>query len=112
MNGGDLKQKISFFEYALISDGAGGFIASEYKVLILETWASIKQIRATRTAENLQEGINSVFEIRLRQRAGFNPRSNYMITWDDKIFTITGIEENVAKENYWILTVVTNGTGI
>lgn len=108
MNGGKLKKKISFFEYQKIPDGAGGFLPSETKLIRLKTFAEVKQIKATRTAENLQETINSVFALKLRQRANFYPKSDYIVEWDGRLCNITGVDEDVEKEKYWIVTVVTN----
>lgn len=129
MNGGKLTQKIAFFDNTLVSDGAGGFtsasdilldetiltnetlIGDASEVLVLETWSSVKQIKASRVAENLQEGINAVYEIKLRQRAGFNPQSNYTVKWDGKSGQIIEVTED-EKEKQWVLIVVTRGTGI
>lgn len=109
MNGGQLKQKIKFFDFGKISDGAGGFTTGGLKVLILDTLASVKQIKASRTAENLQETINSVYEIKLRQRAGFMPKSDYIVEWDGKVCEITGFTEDIEKgSKFWLITVVSN----
>ena len=109
MNGGLLKEKVSFFEFGLTSDGAGGYTLAGTKVLKLETLASVKQIKASRTAENLQEVINSVYEIKIRQRAGFMPKSDYIVEWDGKVCEITGFTEDVEKRNtFWLITVVSN----
>lgn len=131
MNGGKLTQKISFFDNTLVSDGAGGFLTGETsdlffdttvisdltginttgEFLVLQTIASVKQIKASRVAENLQASINAVYEIKLRQRAGFNPQSKYTVKWDGKICNIVEITED-EKEKQWVLIVVSRGTGI
>lgn len=108
MNGGKLQKKISFFDYSLIQDGAGGFTTTGARILKLETFASIRQIKASRTSENLQEVINSVYEIKLRQRSGFMPKSDYIVQWDNHICNITGVEEDIEKQKQWVLTVVSN----
>lgn len=112
INGGKLNRKVSFFENVLVSDGAGGFIEGS-EALVLTTWSSIRQIKASRVAENLQESINAVYEIKLRQRAGFNPQSNYTVKWDSsKVCEITEITEDVDGEKQWVLIVVSRGTGL
>lgn len=112
INGGKLTQKISFFDNTLISDGAGGFTPGDTETLVLETISSIKQIKASRVAENLQEGINAVYEIKLRQRAGFNPQSNYTVKWQGKVCEIVEISEDVETAKQWVLIVVSRGTGV
>lgn len=112
INGGKLNKKISFFDNTLISDGAGGFVGGDTEIEVLTTWSSIKQIKASRIAENLQEGINTVYEIKLRQRAGFNPQSDYTIKWDGKVLEIVEITEDVDTEKQWILIAVSRGQGI
>lgn len=112
VNGGKLTQKISFFDNVLVKDGAGGFEPGDSEVLVLETLSSIRQIKASRVAENLQESINAVYEIKLRQRAGFNPESNYTVKWDGKTLEIVEITEDVEYEKLWILVCIHRGTGI
>jgi len=112
INGGKLTQKISFFDAALISDGAGGFLPGPEESEVLTTWSSIRQIKASRTAENLQEGIDAVYEIKLRQRANFNPQSNYTILWDNKNLEIIEITEDVEQSKQWVLIAVNRGTGL
>lgn len=108
MNGGKLKKGVKFFEYQKVSDGAAGYVPSDTKLIRLKTFAEITQIKATRTAENLQETINSVFTLSLRQRANFYPKSDYIVEWDGRICNITGVDQDVKREKYWVITVVTN----
>ena len=75
MTGGKLIEKITFVKEILTKDGAGGF-SSATPTILLETYASIKQNRATRGAENLQEASNATYGIKLRKRASFKPYSN------------------------------------
>lgn len=112
INGGKLQHKISFFDNVLVADGAGGFNIANPEVLVLTTWASIRQIKASRVAENFQESINSVYEIKLRQRAGFNPKSNSTVKWDGKVCEIVEITEDVDTAKQWVLMVASRGTGI
>jgi|GEM_PF-3859661 len=112
MNGGKLTQQIHFLSYELVSDGAGGSVLDETPIHELCTYAQIRQIKASRVAENLQEGINAVYEIKLRQRCGFSPQGNYTIDWGDKSLEIVEITEDVAIPRQWVIIAIHRGTGI
>lgn len=112
INAGTLLRKISFFNNTLVSDGSGGIDADINPINLLTTWASIRQINASRVAEDLQEGINAVYEIKLRQRAGFNPQSNYTVQWEGKNCEITEITEDVDFKKQWVIVVVNRDTSI
>lgn len=110
-NGGKRQEKIKFLSFALVSDGAGGWLDSA-ATLVLETWSSVKQIKASRVAENYTEAILSVYEFKLLKRAGFEPQSNYTIEWRGDKYEITGINENVEDNREWALIGVYRGKGL
>ena len=108
MNAGRMISKVFFFETKKIEDGAGGFDSSIVENCLLETLAEVKQIRATRTAENLQEKINSVFEIKIKMRACFEPIVDYTIRMRSEDFDIVSIDKNLEKRE---LTLIVSGRG-
>lgn len=111
MNGGSLQQKIEFFEYELVPNGSGGFIPGD-PVLKLSTFAQIRQIKASRTAEALQTQLNSVYEMKLRKRNGFDPKTYQELKWRDENYAIIEVVEDVKDKQYWVLTVTGRGTGL
>jgi len=111
MNGGDLQKKVQFITYTKASDGAGGW-ENINPVTLLTTWCRARQIKASRTAENLQEGINAVYELKLRMRANFNPQSNYTVKFDNNEHNITEVVQDLKDRAFWLITVVHRGTGL
>lgn len=111
-NGGKRQEKIKFYSYPKVSDGAGGWVPGSTPTLVLETWASVKQIKASRQAENLQEAINSTYEFKLLKRAGFEPQSDYTIEWRSDKYNITGIAENVEENREWAIIGIHRGKGL
>lgn len=112
INAGTLKEKIKFIKIDLVSDGAGGFELNGAETIILDTFGSIKQIKASRQAENLQEAINAVYQIKIRMRAGFNPQSNYIIRWQNKDYSIISIEEDAVTIKEWTILIIKRGAGL
>lgn len=104
--------KVKFQTQVRLSDGAGGFVPGIEKITILDTFAKIKPIKATRVAENFQGAINSVYEIKLLKRAGFNPVSNLHVIWNDKDYSIVEIIENPKDTKEWLITVIDRGSGV
>jgi len=104
MNAGRLKQKIKFFDYTKVSDGAGGFTSTPS--LVLETIADIKAVRSEKTLEHLQEGLNQAFQIKLRMRRGFNPKQSYTVEYRGEQMKIVKIESDEFSRKEWTLIVV------
>lgn len=112
MNAGELQQKIQFVEFNRVSDGKGGFVPGAAPTVVVDTHARIKQIKASRTAENLQTQLNTVYELKLRKRPSFQPKTNQNIRWDGEDFNIIEIVEDVKDQQYWLITITGRGTGL
>lgn len=111
MDGGKLLNKIVFKKDTLVPDGGGGFVSGGFSD-VLETWAEIKQVKASRLAEHLQDKLKAVYEVRLRMRDGFDPMSYYSVEWRGKSYVINEVAEDVERSSYWLLKVVYNGDSI
>ena len=111
MNGGILQTKVNFIKYTRVKDGAGGWENID-PIIVLTTFCSVKQIKASRTAENFQEGINSVYELRLRMRACFNPQSDYTVKFNGEEYNIVEIVEDLKNKSFWLITIVKRGKGV
>jgi len=83
-----------------------------FENILLETWASIEQLKASRSAENFQEQINAVYELKMRKRSVFEPRSNQSVKWRGEYYSIVQIVEDVADKMYWLITIAGRGTGL
>lgn len=111
MNGGSLQQKIEFYAYDLVPNGSGGFNTGA-PLLKLQTFAQIRQVKASRTAEALQTQLNSVYEVKLRKRNGFDPKTYQTVRWEGEDFNITEVIEDVKDKMFWILTITGRGAGL
>lgn len=103
MNGGTLKQKVKFIDYTEVKDGAGGSIATP--VVILETWAQVKSIKSVKTLEALQDGLNSVYQVNIRMRKGFEPKQHFDVEYKGVNHVILTIESDEVDLREWILTI-------
>ena len=103
MNGGKLNKKVSFFDYTELPDGAGGFTSSA--ILVLSTWADVKSVKSAKTLEALQDGLNSVYQVTIRMRKGFEPKSHYDVEYKGTRFAILTIESDEIDLKEWVLTV-------
>ncbi|RZK61281.1 MAG: head-tail adaptor protein [Pedobacter sp.] len=103
MNGGTLKQKITFVDHNPVSDGAGGSISTPE--IVLETWAQVKPIKSVKTLEALQEGLNSVYQVNIRMRKGFDPKQHFDVIYKGITYVILTIESDEIDLREWILTI-------
>jgi SPP1 family predicted phage head-tail adaptor len=103
MNGGALKQKIAFVNHTEVSDGAGGSVSTPE--IVLETWAQVKAIKSAKTLEALQEGLNSVYQVNIRMRKGFEPKQHFDVIYKGVTYVILTIESDEIDLREWILTI-------
>lgn len=103
MNGGTLKQKIAFIDHTEVPDGAGGSISTPK--VVLETWAQVKSIKSVKTLEALQEGLNSVYQVNIRMRKGFDPKQHFDVIYKGINNVILTIESDEIDLKEWILTI-------
>ncbi|MNK65784.1 Phage head-tail joining protein [compost metagenome] len=104
MNGGSLTKKVKFFEYSYQPDGTGGQIATQ--VDLLETWAKVKSITSVKTLEALKEGLNQAYEVRLRMRNGFIPKSHYSVEYKGKEMVILKVFSDEESSKEWVIIMV------
>ncbi|MBO9671965.1 MAG: phage head closure protein [Sphingobacteriaceae bacterium] len=103
MNGGSLTKKVKFFEYSYQPDDAGGQIATP--VTVLETFGKVKSITSSKTLEALKEGLNQAFELRIRMRKGFTPKSHYSIEYKGREMVILKVISDEESSKEWIIII-------
>lgn len=81
-----LNNKIKFITNERVQDSAGGFdvVAKEE----LETWARIEQLQVSKDIEQAQQKLPEVYRVTIRDRAGFSPKVDNLVEWNNKQFII------------------------
>lgn len=86
MNIGRYDQKIEFLSEGTVSDGAGGYIPQE--VVILSTFAAIEQLPQSRSLEQVQMKLPSVFRVSIHHRQSFTPKVADIVRWKGERYNI------------------------
>jgi len=80
----------------VVKDPGGGTESSFVKYW--ETWAEVREIRATRVAENYQDRLKKVFALKVRYRSDKTVTSDMRIIIKGKDYAIDGID-NIEDAN-------------
>ena len=101
MNIGRYDQKITFISEGTTSDNYGGTTPTDE--VVLETFASIKQMSQSKTIEQSQLGLPSTYKVSVQYRAGFKPTVAMRIIWRNERYNITTTPEveNVRIQREW-----------
>ena len=105
MNIGRYDQKIIFVSEGTISDNYGGTTPTDE--VVLETFASIKQMSQSKTIEQSQLGLPSTYKVSVQYRAGFKPTVAMRIIWRNERYNIitTPEVENVRIQREWVFII-------
>ena len=101
MNIGRYDQKISFISEGVTSDNYGGTTPTEQ--VVLETFASIKQMSQSKTIEQSQLGLPATYKVSVQYRSGFTPTVAMRVIWRNVRYNITTTPEveNVRIQREW-----------
>lgn len=110
INSGRYDQRVSFILSGPDSDGHGGTTGGD-PVTVLETFASVKQIKSSRTLEQLQEILEAGYLIYVKYREGFTPTKNMVIDYRGTILTIHQIDLNAERHRReWAIVAIQDDT--
>ena len=101
MNIGRYDQKISFISDGVTSDNYGGTTPTDE--VVLETFASIKQMSQSKTIEQSQLGLPATYKVSVQYRSGFTPTVAMRVIWRNVRYNITTTPEveNVRLQREW-----------
>ena len=101
MNIGRYDQKISFISEGATSDNYGGTTPTEQ--VVLDTFASIKQMSQSKTIEQSQLGLPATYKVSVQYRSGFKPTEAMRVIWRNVRYNITTTPEveNVRIQREW-----------
>ena len=101
MNIGRYDQKISFISEGVTSDNYGGTTPTDE--VVLETFASIKQMSQLKTIEQSQLGLPATYKVSVQYRSGFTPTVAMRVIWRNVRYNITTTPEveNVRIQREW-----------
>lgn len=88
---GDLDQKIEFFEEQSTQDSSGNYVVTN--VLVLSTFAKIKQLKQSRKLEDAQLKFPATYDVTILNREGFFPNTNMIVKWRNDTYNITSTPE-------------------
>lgn len=82
-----MREIIAIHSHTTAEDGAGGLDATE--VQLLKTYAYVRYLRSSRTAEANQAALQQVIEVKIWKRLDFTPAVGQIIKWQGKSFAVT-----------------------
>jgi head-tail adaptor len=88
---GDLDQRIEFFEEQSTQDDSGNYVVTN--VLVLSTFAKIKQLKQSRKLEDAQFKFPATYDVTILNREGFFPNTNMVVKWRNDTYNITSTPE-------------------
>lgn len=98
---GRYDQKISFISEGTTADNYGGTTPTDE--VVLETFASIKQMSQSKTIEQSQLGLPATYKVSVQYRSGFTPTVAMRVIWRNTRYNITTTPEveNVRIQREW-----------
>ena len=98
---GRYDQKISFISEGTTADNYGGTTPTEQ--VVLETFASIKQMSQSKTIEQSQLGLPATYKVSVQYRSGLTPTVAMRVIWRNVRYNITTTPEveNVRIQREW-----------
>ena len=98
---GRYDQKISFISEGTTADNYGGTTPTDE--VVLETFASIKQMSQSKTIEQSQLGLPATYKVSVQYRSGFTPTVAMRVIWRNVRYNITTTPEveNVRIQREW-----------
>ncbi len=94
-------QKIEFLTDGQVSDGYGGTIPGD--VVLLSTFAAIKQLPRASVLEQFEANLPSVYRVSVQAREGFYPGVGMRVRWRGEKYNIitSPTVENVRLQQEW-----------
>jgi hypothetical protein len=90
MNTGNYDQVINFVSFDDDTDASGGFPVTS--LLLLTTFAMIKEVRSYSESEQRQRVLNNIFECRIKYRSAFEPLNTMFIEWSGFRYVISEVD--------------------
>jgi hypothetical protein len=90
MNTGNYDQVINFVSYDDTVDDSGGFPVT--RLLLLNTYASIDEVRSFSETEQRQRVLTNIFDCRIKYRASFEPTNIMFIEWSGYTYVISSVD--------------------
>ena len=102
---GRYDQKVKFISEGSITDEYGGVLPTE--IVELETWARIEQLPQSRSLEQVQLKLPTVYRIAIQIRKGFNPTVNLRVIWRGETYNIitSPVVEDIRTSKEWIFDI-------
>lgn len=88
---GRFTQKIKFISEGQISDGAGGY--ENERIIELETFANIEQLRKGRDLEQAQLMLKGIYRVQIHYRKSFDVSEKLLVEWKNEIYNIISSPE-------------------
>lgn len=105
INFGKYDQKVIFVTWGSEPDGYGGTVPIES--LVLETFASVKQINGGSSNEQGQMLFPNIFQVRVQMRDGFTPTTAMMVKYRGVFYKISGVVREYQRlSQEWVITIV------
>ncbi len=105
MNTGRYDQRVSFITFENDSDGHGGTTANPPRTTLLETFASVQQVKSSNALEQLQDVLNQAYKIQVQYRTGFEPNVGMIIEYRGEDMTISQVDLNKERHRrFWTIT--------
>ncbi len=100
MNTGNYDQVITFVSFDDAVDSSGGFPVT--RLVLLSTYAMIKEIRSFSEAEQRQRVLNNIFECRIKYRSAFEPTNLMFVEWSGyrSVISSVGLVGQRHKREY------------
>lgn len=90
MNTGNYDQVINFVSFDDDTDASGGFPVTV--LLLLTTFAMIKEVRSFSADEQRQRTLTNIFDCRIKYRASFQPTNLMLIEWSGFRYVISSVD--------------------
>ena len=89
MNTGNYDKVINFVSFNDAKDASGGFPVT--RLLLLTTFAMIKEVRSFTESEQKQRVLNNIFDCRIKYRPSFEPTNLMFIEWSGYRYVINSV---------------------
>lgn len=101
---GQMRDKITFQSPVAVNVGAGGTDVSYTDTLT--DWAKATPVSSQTEVDAFRTSLGKVYRFVIRYRAGFTPVNTMLISYDSRLFSISGIEEVNERQRFWRITAI------
>jgi len=110
LNTGNYDQVIKFVSFDDDVDASGGFPVT--RLLLLTTYAMIKEIRSFSEAEQRQRVLTNIFDCRIKYRSAFEPINTMFIEWSGFRYVINSIDLVGQRHKREYIMVIEKGEAV